>query len=181
MHHCTKLKLWAALCSEESGLLTLLLWSTCTQGGPHFIALHTWTVVGIPLWMRDQREELPMFLFYFFLLFLSINIHLLWTQKYLCQYEESSGKTFLHRGKYTPWRNCWGTMDSMDWLLLSKRVNVVCVFVHLWHPTGIVMKTTVISFNYPSHHFHADLYIQGLVFSKGLGLVQNICLLRKEH
>lgn len=83
------------------------------------------SVGGIPLWMRDQRVFFIVFIIF---LLLSINIHLLWTQRCLFQYEESSWRTFLGWGKYAPWRNCWGTMDSMDWLLLSKRVNVVCVF-----------------------------------------------------
>lgn len=74
---------------------------------------------------------------------MSINVHLLWTRRSLCQYEEFGGRTYLDWGKYTPWRNCWGTMDSMDWLLLSKRVNVVCVLAHVCHPTIIVMKTNV--------------------------------------
>lgn len=56
-----------------------------------------------------------------------------------------------------PWRNCWGTMDSIEWLLQSKGVNGVCVFVHVCHLTSIVMKTTAsffFSFFNFSPHFH---------------------------
>ena len=122
-------------------------------------------------------KECLMFLIFLFW-FLSINLHLLWTQS-LCQYEESS-RTFLGRGKYSPWRNCWGTMDSMDWLLLSKRMNGVSVFLLVCHKTESKLVLNSIDDPLPTHS-HRPVYTQGLVFSWRLGLAQSICLLRKEH
>lgn len=144
LHHCTKLKLF-----EFGATLLRRNWPShfvaliCIAGGGHILLLCTpeLLVGGVPLWLRNQREECSMFLIFFLLLFLRINVHLLWTPRSLCRYEESSGsRTYLGWAKYTPWRNCWETMESMDWLLLSKSVNV-CVFVHVCYSTSIVKKT----------------------------------------
>lgn len=46
--------------------------------------------------IKNQREESSMVFF-----FLSINIHLLWIQRYVFQYEESSRRTLFGWGKMT--------------------------------------------------------------------------------
>lgn len=150
-------------CERSSAQKKLAPLSLCCsdvhwRGGGHILLLCTpELLIG---WRFSSVDEGPKGrVFYIFtcfflsLIFLSINIHLLWTQRYLCQYEESSGRTFLGRGESAPWRNCWGTMDSMDWLLLSKRVNVVCVFVQVCHPKSIVMKTTASIFYFDFFFF----------------------------
>lgn len=180
LHHCTKLKLWAQLCSEETGLLTMLLWSTLKEGHINcFAHPNCCQLVVFRCGWGTKGKSIP-FLFFIFWAIIFICCG------YLVQHEESSRRTFLDWGNKTPWRNCWGTMDSMDWLLLSKRVNGDCVFVHVCHQNSLVVKINKLNFllissNLP--HSHVDLYIHGLEFSWGLGLAQNTItsILRKEH
>jgi len=107
--------------------------SVCPEKGPCFIAFAHLNCSSV-----DEAAKGRGFL-HFFVLFLSINIYLLWTRFSVWR---SSRRTFLGWGKNPLWRNCWGTVDSMDRLLLSKRVNVVCVFVQVCNPTSKAMKTT---------------------------------------
>lgn len=130
---------------ERSSTPKKLAFSLCCSD-LHFVAFccfaHLnccWLAVFRYGWGTKGKSVL--FLIFLLLLLLRINVHLLWTPRSLCQYEESSGsRTYLGWAKYTPWRNCWETMESMDWLLLSKSVNV-CVFVHVCYSTSIVKKT----------------------------------------
>lgn len=137
----------SALCTHELLLVFLCGWGT----------------------NREREREFHVFLNIFLFLFLSIIIHLLWTQKYLCECGEGSGRTFIGWGDDTHWRSCWGTVDSMNWLLLSKRVNGVCASVHVCQPTSIVKKSSASSFfilvplNDCPLYFKADLHMHGLV------------------
>lgn len=134
-----------------------------------------------------KEREFHFFIYFFKFLFWALLLDLLWTQKYLCKCGEGSGRTFIGWGDDTRWRSCWGTLDSMDWLLLSKRVNGVCVYVHVCQPTSIVKKSStwfifyLVPLNDRPIYFTADQHMHGLVFSQGLGLARNIRLLRKKH
>lgn len=51
--------------------------------GAYFVALHTWTVVGLEV--KPKGREFDFFAYFFTFLFLRINAHLLWTSRSLCQ------------------------------------------------------------------------------------------------
>lgn len=144
----------------------------CVEGGPHLLLCtpELLSFGGIPLRMRNQREES----FTFLLFFLSINI--------CCGFKDTCfsvkkavGELSLAGEKMPPWRNCWGTMGSMDWLLLSKRVNVVVCLCMCATQKALSWRQPsqiLISFNDPK--ILQAFIIHGLLFPHDLELAQNI-------
>lgn len=91
---------------------------------------------GILLWLRNQREECSVFNF----ILLFFYYYYFWELMYICcglkdhcvSMKKAVAELRLYLDiplyPYTPWRNCWETVESMDWLLQSKSANdCVCM------------------------------------------------------
>lgn len=109
---------------KKLALSFCLLQSALKEG--HILLLCTPELLAVFLCGRGTKGKS---VFKLFLLFLSINIHLLWTQRYLLQYEESSRRTFLDRGEkepfegtvegpWTVWTDCYYQREWMSFVCL---------------------------------------------------------------
>lgn len=135
----------APLHQTQIGPLTLLLWSAL-KGGIFCCFAHLnccCLVVFYYGWGTKGKSVLFSILFYYYYF---------WELMYICcglkdhcvSMKKAVAELRLYLDiplyPYTPWRNCWETVESMDWLLQSKSAND-CAFVHVCFPTSIVMKT----------------------------------------
>lgn len=136
--------------------------------------------------MDEGTKGIVFHVFYFFDKYLSINVHLLWTQRSLCQCEESSRRTNLGRGEYSLLKELLRDHGQYGLTVTIKESECclcVCACVppnkHSFEDKCNIFFRFRFDFDHPT--FHADLYIQGLVPIQGLELARNIDLLRKEH